>query len=131
MVYEKRQLYTFKVNWSSTGGKKQSRLYSVTGYYTKKVVNWNLVFTATNLTVESYPWPVMRLSDLYLYYAEALNESGNSAAALPYLNQIRTRAGLQSIESSWANFSNQPTKYTTVDAVARYYTPGARHRNGI
>jgi hypothetical protein len=99
------------------GGKKQSRLYSVTGYYTKKVVNWNLVFTATNLTVESYPWPVMRLSDLYLYYAEALNESGNSAAALPYLNQIRTRAGLQSIESSWANFSNQPTKYTTVDGL--------------
>ncbi|SDF54540.1 Starch-binding associating with outer membrane [Mucilaginibacter pineti] len=98
-------------------GKKQSRLYSVTGYYTKKIVNWNLVYTATNTTVESYPWPVMRLSDLYLLYAESLNESGNSAAALPYLNQIRARAGLNTVESSWTNFSTTPTKYTTVDGL--------------
>jgi hypothetical protein len=94
-------------------GKKQSRLYSITGYFTKKLVNWNLVYTSTNTTVESYPWPVMRLSDLYLLYAEALNESGTPAAALPYLNQVRARAGLQSVESSWSNFSINPTKYTT------------------
>jgi hypothetical protein len=95
-------------------GKKQSRLYSITGYYTKKLVNWNLVATKTNTTVESYPWPVMRLSDLYLLYAESLNESGNSAAALSYVNQIRARAGLKTVESSWSSFSNQPTKFTTV-----------------
>jgi hypothetical protein len=95
-------------------GKKQSRLYSITGYYTKKVVNWNLVFSKTNTTIESYPWPVMRLSDLYLLYAEALNETGNPAAALPYLNQIRARAGLKSVESSWVTYSTNPTKYTTV-----------------
>ncbi len=61
-------------------GKKQSRIYSITGYYTKKIVNWNLVFDKTTLTVESYPWPVMRLSDLYLLYAEALNETGDAPA---------------------------------------------------
>ncbi|GAA3986701.1 RagB/SusD family nutrient uptake outer membrane protein [Mucilaginibacter dorajii] len=98
-------------------GKKQSRLYSITGYFTKKIVNWNLVYTSSNLTLESYPWPAMRLSDLYLLYAESLNESGNSAAALPYLNQIRARAGLQSVESSWSNFSNNPTKYTTISGL--------------
>ncbi|MDN3583200.1 RagB/SusD family nutrient uptake outer membrane protein [Mucilaginibacter flavus] len=98
-------------------GKKQSRLYSITGYFTKKVVNWNLVYTSTNTTVESYPWPEMRLSDLYLLYAESLNESGNSAAALPYINQIRARAGLNSVESSWTNFSTNPTKYTTVEGL--------------
>lgn len=94
-------------------GKKQSRLYSITGYYVKKLINWNLVATATSVDLESYPWPVMRLSDLYLLYAESLNESGNSAAALPYLNQIRERAGLKSVESSWANYSVNPGKYTT------------------
>jgi len=98
-------------------GKKQSRLYSITGYYTKKIVNWNLVFSASNLTVESYPWPVMRLGDLYLLYAEALNETGDQAQALSYLNPIRARAGLNSVESSWSTFSNKPTKFTTKEGL--------------
>ncbi|GAA4315439.1 RagB/SusD family nutrient uptake outer membrane protein [Mucilaginibacter gynuensis] len=98
-------------------GKKQSRLYSITGYYTKKLVNWNLVATSTNVTVESYPWPIIRLTDLYLLYAEALNESGRSAEALPYLNQIRDRAGLKSIESSWSTYSKNPGKYTSVSGL--------------
>jgi hypothetical protein len=112
--FMKNGTYNINSKGTETSGKKQSRLYSVTGYFTKKVVNWNLVYTSTNITAESYPWPVMRLSDLYLLYAEALNETGNSTTALPYLNQIRTRAGLNSIESSWTNFSTNPTKYTTV-----------------
>ncbi|AOM78769.1 RagB/SusD family nutrient uptake outer membrane protein [Pedobacter steynii] len=98
-------------------GKKQSRMYSVTGYFTKKLVNWNLVASTTEVNVESYPWPIMRLADLYLLYAESLNETGNSAAALPYLNEIRKRAGLNSVESSWTAFSNKPGKFTTVDGL--------------
>jgi len=34
----------------------------------------------------------MRFSDVLLCYAEALNESGKSAAALPVLNRVRERA---------------------------------------
>ncbi|MBO9659004.1 MAG: RagB/SusD family nutrient uptake outer membrane protein, partial [Chitinophagaceae bacterium] len=93
------------------------RLYSITGYYTKKLVNTKLAFTTTNISIERYAWPIMRLADLYLLYAEALNESGNSGAAIPYLNRIRERAGLASVESAWSNFSNRPTKYTTVDGL--------------
>ncbi len=37
-------------------------------------------------------WPLYRYSDALLMLAEALNETGNSAGALPYLNQVRTRA---------------------------------------
>lgn len=98
-------------------GKKQSRLYSVTGYYTKKIVNWNLVFSSTNLTVESYPWPVMRLADLYLLYAEALNETGDQTTALSYIDPIRARAGLPSVADAWTNYSTNPTKYTTQDGL--------------
>lgn len=93
--------------------KRQSRLYSVTGYFTKKVVNWNLVATSSSVTVEPYPWPVMRLADLYLLYAEALNESDRLEEALPYLNKVRERAGLNSVEQSWSEYSRNPTKYTT------------------
>jgi starch-binding outer membrane protein, SusD/RagB family len=39
-------------------------------------------------------WPVYRFSDVLLLLAESLNEQGQSALALPYLNQVRQRAGL-------------------------------------
>lgn len=109
--------YNIQSKVGQYSGKKQSRVYSVTGYYTKKLVNWNLVYSATSNTVESYPWPVMRLGDLYLLYAEALNESGHGADALPYLNQIRARAGLPSVEQAWSAYSTKPTKYAATDGL--------------
>ncbi len=39
-------------------------------------------------------WPVLRYADVLLMYAEALNEQGQTATALPFLNRIRRRAGL-------------------------------------
>jgi hypothetical protein len=39
-------------------------------------------------------FPVYRYSEALLSLAEALNEQNKTAAALPYLNQVRTRAGL-------------------------------------
>lgn len=109
--------YTIRSKSGEYSGKKQDRQYSITGYFTKKLVNWNLVATPLSLSVENYPWPIMRLADLYLLYAEALNESGKTAEALPYLNQIRDRAGLASVESSWTNFSNKPGKFSNVTGM--------------
>ncbi len=43
---------------------------------------------------EDLDWIEMRLADAILLYAEALNENGNTSAALIELNKIRTRAGL-------------------------------------
>lgn len=39
-------------------------------------------------------WPVIRYADVLLMYGEALNELQGAVAALPYLNQVRERAGL-------------------------------------
>jgi hypothetical protein len=39
-------------------------------------------------------WPVLRYADVLLMYAEALNETGATAQALPFLNRVRQRAGL-------------------------------------
>jgi len=39
-------------------------------------------------------WPIYRYSDVLLMLAESLNEQGQPGAALPYLNQVRARAGL-------------------------------------
>ena len=41
-----------------------------------------------------HDWIELRLADVILLYAEALNENGSTPAALVQLNKIRTRAGL-------------------------------------
>ncbi|QJB38747.1 RagB/SusD family nutrient uptake outer membrane protein [Chitinophaga oryzae] len=109
--------YNIQSKLEQHSGKKQSRLYSVTGYYIKKIVNWNLVYNNTSLEVEAYPWPIIRLGDLYLLYAEASNETGKPADALFYLNQLRARAGLATIEYSWSTYSAKPTKYSTQEGL--------------
>lgn len=37
---------------------------------------------------------IYRYADVLLMYAECLNENGNTSSAATYLNQVRTRAGL-------------------------------------
>jgi hypothetical protein len=85
----------------------------ITGYFMKKMLNYRFEWSSS--TVVNYPWPAIRLADVYLLYAEALNESlaVPSQEVYDYVNKIRARAGLQTVESSWSNYSTNPTKYTT------------------
>jgi len=88
--------------------------YAVTGYLPKKVVNYQNAATATTWTVQRYPWPIMRLADLYLLYAEASNEAyGPSSEVYEYLDLIRERAGLKGVEDSWSQYSINSNKHTT------------------
>lgn len=47
-----------------------------------------------------HDWIELRLADVILLYAEALNENGNTAAAVTELNKIRNRAGLDDSAAS-------------------------------
>ncbi len=47
-----------------------------------------------------HDWIELRLADVILLYAEALNETGNASGALAQLNTIRTRAGLSNSAAS-------------------------------
>jgi hypothetical protein len=92
--------------------------FSATGYWIKKLVHMGTVaasdgnVTGSNQT--SYPWPELRLADLYLLYAEALNEKdGPTGNALVWVNYVRARAGLPTVQESWTNFGKEPGKYTT------------------
>ena len=85
--------------------------FSVTGYWPKKLVNYLNVASSNGYSVQQYPWPVIRLANLYLLYAEALNEAdAPEAEVLHWVDQVRQRAGLNPVRESWANFSTQPTK---------------------
>jgi len=86
--------------------------FSTTGYYAKKLANYsNSIDDDTGgYTARSYPFPEMRLADLYLLYAECLNEIGNIAESQIYIDKVRTRAGLAGVSTSWATYSNKPNK---------------------
>lgn len=89
--------------------------YSTTGYWPKKLVHFQSVIGSGNTyTTQDYPWPVIRLADLYLLYAEALNEVGGPGEDVyHYVNLIRERAGIPPVEEAWTNYSRIPDKYTT------------------
>lgn len=71
---------------------------SKTGYTSRKMVD-----ASYNFNIEPYSscqWVAFRLSEIYLNYAEAEAELGNSAEALTYLNKIRERAGMPDVSGS-------------------------------
>lgn len=64
-----------------------------TGYYMKKYVDENLNITLNNKSVHS--WILIRLAEIYLNYAEALNEySPGHADIKTYVDKVRARAGI-------------------------------------
>ena len=77
----------------------------------------NVNTSATNINYV-YSFPIIRLSDLYLLYAEALNELNETPTTdvYYYVQQVRNKAGLDegdSLVNTWRNHSNRPDKPTT------------------
>lgn len=93
-----------------------SHSWNVTGMWPKKVLHWLTVCSgSTTVTYTRYPFPVFRLPELYLMYAESLNEAYNTSEArdeaIHYIDLVRDRAGLKGVEESWTNYSTDPTKH--------------------
>tara|TARA_R110000868_G_scaffold98706_8_gene271852 strand:+ start:998 stop:2941 length:1944 start_codon:yes stop_codon:yes gene_type:complete len=85
--------------------------YSITGYTAKKMHSFKNAQTNTAVSAEFFPFPIMRLADLYLLYAESLNEvNGPTAEVFTYIDLIRNRAGLDGVQESWNNHSSNPNK---------------------
>jgi len=107
---------------SRAGGSQQKKGHDwgpVSGYFLKKVLHYqNRQVSAGGYDIVTYPWPMLRLADLYLLYAEAINEaegpSGpNSADLFRYLDAVRARAGLPGVKEAWDNYSNSPGRYSS------------------
>lgn len=89
-----------------------------TGYIPKKIIPYEAQVSSIN-TISSlnYAWPTMRLSDLYLLYAEAINEvegpnGANNTELFRYIDMVRARAGLNGVKESWNAYTNNQ-KYNT------------------
>ena len=91
-----------------------STAWNITGIWPKKYVNWktSVATTGTSVTQIQYVFPIISMSSLYLYYAEALNECGEDwSAVLPWIDAIRKRAGIPDVATSWTEFSRTPDKF--------------------
>ena len=105
-----------KMKERETAGHRGPGAYSATGSLVKKFIHYKTVpGHGSNFTIEPYAFPIIRLADLYLLYAEALNEvkASPDLEVYEYIDKVRERAGLNGIVSSYANFSNNPQKPLT------------------
>ncbi|MEO8254504.1 MAG: RagB/SusD family nutrient uptake outer membrane protein [Flavobacterium sp.] len=105
-----------EAKYEQYSGNQDNIHYNVTGYYLKKLISYK--YGIEKNSYYSYAWPEIRLSELYLDYAEALNEAkGPQEDVFVYLDKIRTRAGIKGVKESWTDFSNNPSKFTTKEGL--------------
>jgi hypothetical protein len=101
-------------DWANQG---QVEVHSSTGYICKKMLNYlsSVGNNGDNLSIDRYPFPLIRLADLYLMYAEALNEAGStpSGEVYQYVDIVRKRSGLNGVTESWSSHSLNPDKPLT------------------
>jgi hypothetical protein len=79
--------------------------FSPGGYLQQKGIHPASVLTSSAQTAVKYPWPIIRLGELYLDYAEALNEYSGVAeqsTVIQYLDPLRIRSGIPGVLASWA-----------------------------
>lgn len=108
--FNDKDLYTFHNKKFEDGGQGIGDNYTVTGYLPKKMTGLTDVVNNT-FNTDSYPWPVIRLADMYLLYAECLNEAyGPSAEVYNNIDMVRERAGLDGVLASWSAHSINPSK---------------------
>ncbi|MBO9594339.1 MAG: RagB/SusD family nutrient uptake outer membrane protein [Niabella sp.] len=103
---------------SSISGVSNAESGNVFGIWPKKLCNYLTVNNTTSYTASNYRLPLIRMADLYLLYAECLNEAnGPSEDVYHYLDIVRARTGLKGIVESWARYSNNPGKPLTKDGL--------------
>ncbi|GHT38262.1 starch-binding protein [Bacteroidia bacterium] len=100
---------------SNGAGGGTSERYSITGYLPKKLVNRESVLSSSGFTSRFYSYPFIRLADLYLLYAEALNETKAAPddEVYKYIDRVRTRAGLHGVEATWTSAASLHPEYIT------------------
>ncbi|MBX3255989.1 MAG: RagB/SusD family nutrient uptake outer membrane protein [Chitinophagaceae bacterium] len=86
-TFVNRQIETFVGGYDAT-----NQDATITGYYIRKFIEEAQGIVGTkNYTA---PFPLFRLSEMYLNYAEAQYHLGNEDKAREYVNKIRSRAGV-------------------------------------
>ena len=114
------ELWTLRMRKGQTHGRiAQTSDYLITGYALKKLVHPDSEGEGYEKLVR-YSWPNIRLAELYLNFAEAMNEAyGPSQEVFDAINKVRERAGILTVEEAWSNafIAKTPNKHTTKEGL--------------
>lgn len=103
------------------GGANPLQRYPSTGYICKKMLHFrsSVPDNSDAFVAHRYPFPVIRLADLYLMYAEALNETLPSPTdeVYRYIDAVRTRTGLKGVVESWRDHAIDADKPLRKDGM--------------
>lgn len=104
--YNNKRMVTSFLSEGNCGRQGRDGAYSQGGFLNKKGVHPDNTATKSGINpLKKYPWPVIRLAELYLGYAECCAEVGTAtdiANAKTYLNKVRERAGIPDVDTSWS-----------------------------
>ncbi|MGJ7031675.1 RagB/SusD family nutrient uptake outer membrane protein [Niabella hirudinis] len=106
---------------NSISGPMDAARTNITAIWPKKLVHYLSNYIDDKpVSIEPYHMPRMRLSGLFLLYAECLNEAnGPSPEVYEYIDKVRAKAGLNGVVASWTNFSKTPGAVSTKDGMRR------------
>lgn len=117
--YNKDDQWTIKSRSGENEWSGGAMYYNETGYFLKKFNHYRGTldnFTGGTYHQISYLWPFIRLADIYLLYAEALNEAqGPSAEVYKYIDKVRERAGLEGVVTAWQKYATSTHKNDPAD----------------
>jgi hypothetical protein len=91
-----KRLATVIASYTTTSGGTMDRARGLAGAIPMKCTSG-----LGGSTGSEVDWPVFRYAETLLSLAEAINEQARTAEALPFVNQVRTRAGVP----TWAGLS--------------------------
>lgn len=113
--------FAVKAKFGQANGKEPRDTHTtVSAIWMKKWVQWEFQQrdgVSNGAITDYFPWPALRLADLYLLAAECYNEIGAFDEAYHYIDQVRERAGLKGVVESWAQYSTDPNKPLRKDGL--------------
>ncbi|MGV4438267.1 RagB/SusD family nutrient uptake outer membrane protein [Ornithobacterium rhinotracheale] len=125
---DKKKLVTYFTKNGNCGIHNRTNNYSPAGNLNKKGVHPASTAKNGGSSIQEYPWTLLRLGELYLNYAEACVETNDLNEAKIYLNKIRERAGIPTVEDSWAGIAvldqNQLRKIVRQERQIELYLEG-------
>lgn len=93
---------TIEFYYNSTSGPGKSHDYAPAGYLPRKFTPKDNDPLNGNWGDNRVTWPYIRLAEIYLNYAEALNEyNPGNPDILFYVNMVRERAGMKKLEEAY------------------------------
>jgi hypothetical protein len=103
---DQNNYFVLNARQGEASGMRSQHDHIVTGYYVKKIVHPESAFassTSQSFNSINYSFPLVRLTDLFLMYAEALNEAGGpNDEVYKWIDTVRHRAGIPGVEASYA-----------------------------